>query len=33
MSAEREYLLRRYRFAVEQSLAKAQFLDTSEIVS
>ena len=33
MNAEREYLLRRYRFAVEQSLAKAQFLDTSEIVT
>lgn len=33
MNAEKEYLLRRYRFAVEQSLARAKFLDTSEIVT
>ena len=33
MNAEKEYLLRRYRFAVEQALAKARFLDTAEIVT
>lgn len=33
MNAEKEYLLRRYRFAVEQALARARFLDTSEIVT
>lgn len=33
MNAEKGYLLKRYRFAVEQALAKARFLDTSEIVT
>lgn len=33
MNAEKDYLLRRYRFAVEQALAKAKFLDTTEIVT
>jgi hypothetical protein len=33
MNSEKEYLLRRYRFAVEQALAKARFLDTAEIVT
>ena len=32
-AVERAFLLNRYRFAVEQALAKAGFLQTSEIVT